>query len=67
VLLLPEQALPRNKVDLDADTIRVLEQRGIVAGREHATEVDLTERYFKGREDGMAPGIPLRVLTAESE
>ncbi len=32
---------------------------------EHATEVDLTERYFKDREDGMAPGIPLRVLTAE--
>ena len=32
---------------------------------EHATELDLTERYFKDREDGMAPGIPLRVLTAE--
>jgi len=32
---------------------------------EHATEADLTERYFAGRSDGLKPGVPLRVVTAE--
>ncbi len=49
-----------------ADFEALLESQGFRM-IEHATEVDLTERYFKGREDGMAPGIPLRVLTAELE
>ncbi len=31
---------------------------------EHATEVDLTERYFENREDGFAPGLPFRVITS---
>ncbi len=42
----------------------LLESRGFRV-IEHATEVDLTERYFRDREDGLAPGIPLRVVTAE--
>lgn len=32
---------------------------------EHATEADLIQRYFKGRSDGLKPGIPLRVLVAQ--
>lgn len=32
---------------------------------EHATEVDLTERYFEKRSDGMKPGVPGRIITAE--
>jgi methyltransferase (TIGR00027 family) len=32
---------------------------------EHATEEDLMHRYFAGRVDGLRPGVPLRVVTAE--
>ena len=32
---------------------------------DHVTEVDLTERYFRDREDGLAPGVPIRVIIAE--
>jgi methyltransferase (TIGR00027 family) len=32
---------------------------------EHATETDLTRRYFNHRSDGLKPGIPLRVLIAQ--
>jgi methyltransferase (TIGR00027 family) len=32
---------------------------------EHATERDLTDRYFQAREDGLAPGLPIRVLISE--
>jgi methyltransferase (TIGR00027 family) len=32
---------------------------------EHATEQDLTKRYFEGRPDGMKPGVPGRVITAD--
>jgi len=31
----------------------------------HLTEQDLRKRYFEGREDGLAPGLPIRVLVAE--
>lgn len=31
---------------------------------EHATEEELFARYFTGREDGLRPAIPLRVVTA---
>jgi len=31
---------------------------------EHVTEQDLTERYFEGRTDGLAPGVPARLITA---
>ena len=34
---------------------------------EHATEVDLTTRYFTGRNDGLKPGVPGRIITAERE
>jgi methyltransferase (TIGR00027 family) len=33
---------------------------------EHLTEQDLTARYFEGRADGLAPGIPARLVRAES-
>jgi methyltransferase (TIGR00027 family) len=33
--------------------------------REHADEKILIERYFAGRDDGLSPGLPLRVLLAE--
>ena len=32
---------------------------------EHASEVDLTARYFEGRRDGLKPGVPGRIITAE--
>ena len=32
---------------------------------EHATEADLTDRYFEKRRDGMKPGVPGRIVTAE--
>jgi len=32
---------------------------------EHATEVDLTMRYFGGRRDGLKPGVPGRIITAK--
>jgi methyltransferase (TIGR00027 family) len=32
---------------------------------EHATEQDLTARYFEGRADGLAPGVPARLVVAE--
>jgi methyltransferase (TIGR00027 family) len=32
---------------------------------EHATEDDLARRYFEGRADGLRPGVPVRVVTAE--
>jgi methyltransferase (TIGR00027 family) len=32
---------------------------------EHATEDDLTRRYFQGRSDGLKPGLPVRAVTAE--
>jgi O-methyltransferase involved in polyketide biosynthesis len=32
---------------------------------EHATERDLTARYFEGRADGLAPGVPARLIVAE--
>lgn len=32
---------------------------------EHATEQDLSRRYFEGRADGLAPGVPARLITAE--
>ena len=32
---------------------------------EHATERDLTRRYFDGRTDGLRPGVPGRIVTAE--
>lgn len=32
---------------------------------EHATEADLRRRYFEGRRDGLAPGMPARLITAE--
>jgi methyltransferase (TIGR00027 family) len=32
---------------------------------EHATEEDLTARYFASRRDGLKPGVPARVLTLE--
>jgi methyltransferase (TIGR00027 family) len=32
---------------------------------DHATEQDLTERYFAGRADGLAPGVPARLIVAE--
>jgi methyltransferase (TIGR00027 family) len=32
---------------------------------EHADESVLTTRYFKGRDDGLRPGLPLRVIVAE--
>jgi methyltransferase (TIGR00027 family) len=32
---------------------------------EHATEADLTARYFSGRGDGLKPGVPGRIITAE--
>ena len=32
---------------------------------EHATEADLSKRYFEGRSDGLMPGVPVRVVTAE--
>ena len=31
---------------------------------DHATERDLTRRYFAGRRDGLKPGVPGRILTA---
>lgn len=33
---------------------------------EHATEADLTARYFAGRRDGLKPGLPARLITAEA-
>ena len=33
---------------------------------DHATEADLTERYFKDRSDGMYPAMPARLITAEA-
>ena len=35
------------------------------AAIEHASEDDLIQRYFSNRSDGLKPGIPLRVITAE--
>ncbi len=32
---------------------------------DHATEQDLTARYFEGRPDGLAPGVPARLIVAE--
>jgi hypothetical protein len=32
---------------------------------EHATEDDLMERYFARRSDGLAPGLPARLVLAE--
>ena len=32
---------------------------------EHATEEDLTTRYFSSRSDGLKPGVPGRILTAQ--
>lgn len=32
---------------------------------DHASEVDLTARYFEGRKDGLKPGVPGRIITAE--
>ena len=32
---------------------------------EHADETDLSKRYFEGRRDGMKPGVPGRIITAE--
>ena len=32
---------------------------------EHASEVDLTARFFEGRQDGLKPGVPGRIITAE--
>ena len=32
---------------------------------EHATEVDLNERYYAGRTDGLFAGMPSRLITAE--
>ena len=32
---------------------------------EHATEEDLTARYFSSRSDGLKPGVPGRILTAQ--
>jgi hypothetical protein len=32
---------------------------------EHATERDLCARYFEGRADGLAPGVPARLIVAE--
>jgi len=32
---------------------------------EHASEVDLTARYFEGRADGLKPGVPGRIITAD--
>ena len=34
---------------------------------EHATEMDLTTRYFEGRADGLKPGVPGRIITAERD
>ncbi len=33
---------------------------------EHATEQDLYTRYFKGRSDGLEPGVPARLILAET-
>ena len=32
---------------------------------EHATEQDLYTRYFEGREDGLKPDLPARLIVAE--
>jgi len=32
---------------------------------EHVDETELTRRYFKGRDDGLYPGLPLRIIVAE--
>jgi methyltransferase (TIGR00027 family) len=42
----------------------VLEREGF-AVREHWSESDLTKRYFEGRRDGLRPGVPGRIVTAE--
>ena len=34
---------------------------------EHLTEADLTERYFADRRDGLRPGVPGRIVTAERQ
>ena len=34
---------------------------------EHATEVDLNERYYTGRTDGLFAGMPSRLITAEAK
>ena len=44
--------------------IALLERNGFRT-LEHATEQDLTERYFAGRADGLAPGLPARLVLAE--
>ena len=33
---------------------------------DHATEQDLTTRYFEGRADGLEPGVPARLVVAQS-
>ena len=33
---------------------------------EHVTEQDLSVRYFEGRADGLKPGVPARLVVAES-
>lgn len=46
------------------DFLRLLDTKGFDTV-DHATEDDLTERWFSGRTDGFAPGLPTRVVTAE--
>ncbi|MCP4465858.1 MAG: SAM-dependent methyltransferase [Halieaceae bacterium] len=43
---------------------QLLQSRGF-AVIEHADEAELTRRYFKGRDDGLYPGLPLRIIIAE--
>jgi len=47
-----------------ADFARMLDEIGFDV-IEHAGEVELTERYFSGRPDGLRPGVPGRIITAE--
>ncbi len=48
----------------DADFEALLARHGF-AIVERLTEVELTARYFAGRDDGWAPGLPLRLISAE--
>ena len=43
--------------------VALLDRHGFVVDR-HLTEHDLTDRWFRGRDDGIAPGVPARVIEA---
>ena len=56
-----EPTRSRWEPDAFADLLLELDFRII----DHATEEDLTTRYFAGRTDGLKPGVPGRIVTAE--